>query len=106
MCARLGDAQLHLTDSQVAVQIRQHWGAAQYLAASRAALADGVIWRLPAEPGAATLRERIKSAMQAGSVAEVLVEMNDDPRQRTALYLNGKGLGQFAIHEREDQDRT
>ena len=48
--ARLGDALVYLTDSAVAARIRQHWDAAQYLAAHRLPARVSQTWLAP-QPG-------------------------------------------------------
>lgn len=49
-------------------------------------------WRLPAETDLEALHDEIEDAMSQGTVLRVTVELQDDPRGRTTLLLNGRTL--------------
>ncbi len=62
-------------------------------------------WRLPAETEIAHVESALKSALAAGSVEVFECEMNDDPRQRARVIVNGRAVSYAAVFE-EPEKRT
>ncbi len=58
-----------------------------------------VNWRLPADSDASEITERLKTAMETGSVELVTIEMNDDPLNRAELLVNGSVVACAAVVE-------
>jgi len=59
-------------------------------------LANGT-WRLPAEADPEMVKNLIVNAVKTESILSIEVEMNDDPRSRTQLFINGRALAQWAV---------
>lgn len=63
---------------------------------------SGGSWRLPAGTDLDELRAQVAAVMRTGKVIEVTVEMNNDPRQRTQVLVNGRALAQAVVAELDD----
>ena len=56
-------------------------------------------WRLPADSDASEITERLKVAMETGTVERVTIEMNDDPLNRAELLVNCSVVACAAVIE-------
>ena len=61
--------------------------------------ATTVNWRLPADSDVGEITERLKTAMETGTVERVTIEMNDDPLNRAELLVNGSVVACAAVVE-------
>jgi hypothetical protein len=56
-------------------------------------------WRLPADSDVEAITERLKTAMETGTVERITVEMNDDPLNQAELLVNGNVVACAAVVE-------
>jgi len=61
-------------------------------------------FRLPAETDADGILSALEAGAAAGDRVTVLVEMNDDPRQRMTVTVNPSACRWWAIAEFDEQD--